>query len=367
MCVKGETKIGKKLEKSRVSEEELIKKIEGLLRCGKSCRSQKRKYLYEEEAIITKLHASFGNSHKGGCGKHNSTESEKKRWVCDGWIALGSGSGSASVGADTWKAHLAMHFLLIDALSTAYTAPITKRLLLSFFFLGLTGRWSGTVSAIVSEGSAVGASFSATEVFKLTKWSPSAGKSLEATSFSKGTESAIMTGDKGILSEERKHLLAVKKVELEKQIQERAGAQASSTTSFQQQDSSSTKGDVDSVWRPSVLGTNITLGDKRIGIKTSVMEEKATACNMLCCYADELKEGFFPWIDQVAGTLVPLLKFYFHEEVRKAAVSAMPELLRSAKLAIEKGQSQGRDASYLKFLSDSIIPVLVDALHKELN
>ncbi|MED6158050.1 Importin-5 [Stylosanthes scabra] len=86
---------------------------------------------------------------------------------------------------------------------------------------------------------------------------------------------------------------------------------------------------------------------------------------MLCCYADELKEGFFPWIDQVAATLVPLLKFYFHEEVRKAAVSAMPELLRSAKLAIEKGQSQGRDASYLKFLTDSIIPALVDALHKE--
>ncbi|XP_015959843.1 uncharacterized protein LOC107483745 isoform X1 [Arachis duranensis] len=111
----------------------------------------------------------------------------------------------------------------------------------------------------------------------------------------------------------------------------------------------------------------ITLGDKRIGIKTTVLEEKATACNMLCCYADELKEGFFPWIDQVAGTLVPLLKFYFHEEVRKVAVSAMLELLHSAKLAIEKGQSQGWDASYLKFLSDSIIPVLVDALHKELN
>ena len=43
---------------------------------------------------------------------------------------------------------------------------------------------------------------------------------------------------------------------------------------------------------------------------------------------------------------------------------AMPELLRSAKLAIEKGQSQGRDVSYLKFLSDSIIPALVEALHK---
>jgi len=42
----------------------------------------------------------------------------------------------------------------------------------------------------------------------------------------------------------------------------------------------------------------------------------------------------------------------------------MPELLRSAKLAIEKGQSLGRDLSYLKFLSDSVIPSLVEALHK---
>jgi hypothetical protein len=108
----------------------------------------------------------------------------------------------------------------------------------------------------------------------------------------------------------------------------------------------------------------IILGDKRIGIKTSVLEEKATACNMLCCYADELKEGFFPWIDQVAPTLVPLLKFYFHEEVRRAAVSAMPELMRSAKLAIEKGESQGRDLSYLKQLSDYIIPAMLEALHK---
>ncbi|CAA2970342.1 importin-5-like [Olea europaea subsp. europaea] len=109
----------------------------------------------------------------------------------------------------------------------------------------------------------------------------------------------------------------------------------------------------------------ITLGDKRIGIKTSVLEEKATACNMLCCYADELKEGFYPWIDQVAPTLVPLLKFYFHEEVRKAAVSAMPELLRSAKLAVEKGMAQGRNDTYVKQLSDYVIPALVEALHKE--
>lgn len=53
----------------------------------------------------------------------------------------------------------------------------------------------------------------------------------------------------------------------------------------------------------------ITLGDKRIGIKTSVLEEKATACNMLCCYADELKEGFYPWIDQV--DLDSVIRYFF--------------------------------------------------------
>lgn len=42
----------------------------------------------------------------------------------------------------------------------------------------------------------------------------------------------------------------------------------------------------------------------------------------------------------------------------------MPELLRSAKLAVEKGQSLGRNESYVKQLSDYIVPALVEALHK---
>ena len=45
------------------------------------------------------------------------------------------------------------------------------------------------------------------------------------------------------------------------------------------------------------------LGEKRIRIRTSVLEEKATACNMLCCYADELKEGFFPYVEEVGQEL----------------------------------------------------------------
>ena len=32
---------------------------------------------------------------------------------------------------------------------------------------------------------------------------------------------------------------------------------------------------------------------------------KATACNILCCYADELKERFYPWIEQVFDGINP--------------------------------------------------------------
>ncbi|CAI5473246.1 unnamed protein product [Closterium sp. Yama58-4] len=115
----------------------------------------------------------------------------------------------------------------------------------------------------------------------------------------------------------------------------------------------------------------ITIGDKKIGIRTSMLEEKATACNMLCCYADELKEGFFPWIDQVAQLMVPLLKFYFHEEVRKAAAQSIPELLLDGKLAVEKGVAPAVTATaegekrYLKQMVDFLVPPLVEVLTKE--
>jgi hypothetical protein len=33
---------------------------------------------------------------------------------------------------------------------------------------------------------------------------------------------------------------------------------------------------------------------------------------MLCCYADELKEGFFPWIDQVMLSLLKIRPPYLH-------------------------------------------------------
>eukprot|EP00891_Asterochloris_glomerata_P002388 jgi/Astpho2/2388/Aster-05646 len=106
------------------------------------------------------------------------------------------------------------------------------------------------------------------------------------------------------------------------------------------------------------------LGEKRIRIRTSVLEEKATACNMLCCYADELKEGFFPYVEEVTGLMVSLLTFYFHEDVRDAAVQALPELLTCAKAAADKGMANA-SPQYVKQMLDYIWDKLMEAMQRE--
>lgn len=58
----------------------------------------------------------------------------------------------------------------------------------------------------------------------------------------------------------------------------------------------------------------VTLGDaSSFGIRTAGLEEKATACQMLVCYARELKDGFASYTEEVVKIMVSHLKFYFHD------------------------------------------------------
>uniref|UniRef100_A0A8C6Z9W0 Importin 5 n=1 Tax=Nothoprocta perdicaria TaxID=30464 RepID=A0A8C6Z9W0_NOTPE len=76
----------------------------------------------------------------------------------------------------------------------------------------------------------------------------------------------------------------------------------------------------------------VNLGDQQsFGIKTAGLEEKATACQMLVCYAKELKEGFVEYTEQVVKLMVPLLKFYFHDDILLMQ-SSMPLLLECARV-----------------------------------
>lgn len=76
---------------------------------------------------------------------------------------------------------------------------------------------------------------------------------------------------------------------------------------------------------------SVSLQDQSVGIRTAGLEDKATACSMLVCYARELKQGFVDYVEPTAEVLVPLLKFPFHDDVKCAAAEAMPYLLESAK------------------------------------
>ncbi|XP_059670758.1 uncharacterized protein LOC132316268 [Cornus florida] len=95
----------------------------------------------------------------------------------------------------------------------------------------------------------------------------------------------------------------------------------------------------------------------------NILEEKALSCAVLTYCAAQLKEKFFPWIDQVIDAMIPLVNFH-HTKTRLAAVSAMPALLHSAKLAVEKKQAQGHKNSYIQKLVLQVVPALVEALSK---
>lgn len=57
------------------------------------------------------------------------------------------------------------------------------------------------------------------------------------------------------------------------------------------------------------------------------LEDKVAACEMLVCYARELKEDFADYAEEVVRLMIPLLKFYFHDGVRTAAAQSLPHLL----------------------------------------
>jgi importin-5 len=113
------------------------------------------------------------------------------------------------------------------------------------------------------------------------------------------------------------------------------------------------------------LMETFVVGDKRVSLHTSVLEEKANACSMMCCYAYELKDGFFSYAEEVTAIMVPLLKFYFNEEVRISAAQTLPELLRSATMARDAGAGPTDD--FVRGMLSFMWAPLMDCIAKEMD
>lgn len=86
------------------------------------------------------------------------------------------------------------------------------------------------------------------------------------------------------------------------------------------------------------------------------LEDKASACEMLVCYARELKEAFAEYAEDVVKLMVPMLKFYFHDGVRTAAAESLPYLLECARI---------RGHQYIEGMWAYILPELLKSIDSE--
>uniref|UniRef100_A0A914ZIN3 Importin N-terminal domain-containing protein n=9 Tax=Parascaris univalens TaxID=6257 RepID=A0A914ZIN3_PARUN len=101
----------------------------------------------------------------------------------------------------------------------------------------------------------------------------------------------------------------------------------------------------------------VPLGDQKLfGIKTSGLQDKATACEMLVCYARELKGAFASYVEPVTELMLPLLKFMFHDAVRSAAADCLPCLLECAR---------GRGSEFRAQLWNAMLPAYKEAIEAE--
>jgi importin-5 len=59
-------------------------------------------------------------------------------------------------------------------------------------------------------------------------------------------------------------------------------------------------------------------GGQHVGIKTSVIEEKCHAFEMLVIYISTLNDKFSPYLVPTLELTLPNLRFLFHDGVREA-------------------------------------------------
>ena len=78
----------------------------------------------------------------------------------------------------------------------------------------------------------------------------------------------------------------------------------------------------------------VPLKGKYIGIKTSTLDDKHMAIELIVVYAQNLQAAFEPYVlDIMENVAIPGLAFFFHDPVRVASAKSVPQLLSSYKEA----------------------------------
>ncbi|KAF2737961.1 importin subunit beta-3 [Polyplosphaeria fusca] len=78
----------------------------------------------------------------------------------------------------------------------------------------------------------------------------------------------------------------------------------------------------------------VPLKGKVIGIKTSTLDDKHMAIELIVIYAQVLEEVFEPYVNDIMDKIaLPGLAFFFHDPVRVASAKCVPQLLNAYKKA----------------------------------
>lgn len=101
----------------------------------------------------------------------------------------------------------------------------------------------------------------------------------------------------------------------------------------------------------------VPLKGKVIGIKTSILEDKHMAIELIVIYAQQLSETFEPYVLEIMDKVaLPGLAFFFHDPVRVASAKSVPALLNSYKKA--HGARSQPVAKLWELVVDKVLEVL---------
>ncbi|KAI4142540.1 MAG: hypothetical protein L6R39_004901 [Caloplaca ligustica] len=101
----------------------------------------------------------------------------------------------------------------------------------------------------------------------------------------------------------------------------------------------------------------VPLKGKVIGIKTSTLEEKHMAIELIVIYAQQLEAAFAPYVLEIMEKVsLPGLAFFFHDPVRIASAKSVPMLLNAYKKA--NGERSPAMARLWELTIEKVIEVL---------
>ncbi|CAM9482473.1 unnamed protein product [Choristocarpus tenellus] len=101
-----------------------------------------------------------------------------------------------------------------------------------------------------------------------------------------------------------------------------------------------------------------------VAVRTCLLEEQATACQMLLLLADALQEHFLPYVEAVADQLAALVNTSPHDDVRTFCMAGLPELVRSCGKAAAM-QGSDLELSGVRQLLEFFLGRLMESLEQE--